>query len=187
MAKKSKKRKKRSRVGEITLNILEHISFALEIATEGILNPYELQKKMKYDGSDTARFFDHLRGLERTGYIEIKIKDRQKSIELTNKGKIKLLESSLNKQVDGHWRMISFDIPEEWRHKRNTFRRTIKRIGFKQIQKSLWACPFNKADEIALVINDLKINKYVAYLVVEKTDIENFLKRKFRLNENTSR
>ena len=92
-----------------------------------------------------------------------------------------MLENDENCNSDGRWRIISFDIPENIRNKRNSFRRIIKRIGFKQIQKSLWICPYNKADQIEFVVDELKINQYVAYFIVEKTDINDYLIHKFKI------
>jgi len=101
------------------------------------------------------------------------------SMELSNKGRIKLLENSTEKVVDGKWRMLSWDIPEKYLAKRRQFCSSIRRIGYKQVQKSLWACPYIRADEISLITEELGLQKYVAYLRVDKTDIEDHLQKLF--------
>lgn len=170
------------RFADITLSILEEISRIAEITIEGVLNPYDLKKKMKYDDLNSTKFFNRLRSIERRGYIQFeKDKKNQSSILLTNKGRIKLLESDIDNIIDGKWRIVSFDIPEKLSNTRNTLRRILKKIGFKQIQKSLWICPYNKADKLQLVFDELDINKYVAYFIVEKTDISDYLTRKFKI------
>jgi CRISPR/Cas system-associated endoribonuclease Cas2 len=182
--KSSKKSCHRKRVVDITLTILEEISRIVEVSASGVLDPHDLQKKSIYGTLESEKFFSRLRSVERRGYIAIdRGKVNQASISITNKGEIKLLESSIGNVIDGKWRIVSFDIPESLRNKRNSLRRIIKKLGFKQIQKSLWACPYNKADNLKLVFDDLKINKYVAYFIVEKTDIGDHLNRKFKISQ----
>ncbi|MFA5157819.1 MAG: hypothetical protein WC451_01320 [Patescibacteria group bacterium] len=124
------------------------------------------------------QFDNHIRSMERSGYISLNRKSN--SVRLTNKGKIKIMEESDDTSIDGKWRMLSFDIPENIRVKRDQFRRSIKRVGYKQVQKSLWACPYVRADKIDLIIRELGIKEYVAYLRVDKTDIENHLESLFK-------
>ena len=166
--------------GEITLELLLAISYVAEdlLVT---FDPRKLNYSPRYGSLNGSRLFDHLRGLKKTGYIDFsRLGERNYSIKLTNKGKIKLLENSKDNKADGKWRVLSFDIPENMRRKRDLFRRSIKRIGFKQVQKSLWVCPFCKADEVKLAIDEYDLNQFVAYMIVVETDIENYLKGLFR-------
>jgi DNA-binding transcriptional regulator PaaX len=170
----------KKKIKTTTLNLLEQIA----VMTEGVIYAFIDQKKIKrlikYGGKfESERLFDYLRSLERSGYIKIKPQKNSLSVKLTDKGIIKLLENSIDDRIDGRWRMLSFDIPEKLKNKRNQFRSAIKRVGFRQVQKSLWACPFIKADQVERIINYHEIKNYVAYLVVEKTDIENHLKKLF--------
>ena len=162
---------------KITVAILREISKFVDEGVE-LITFNDVRRNLAYLPGDPRRVPNNIRSLERRGYIEINRVSN--SIQLTNKGKIKLIEESADYSVDGKWRMLSFDIPEKLRSKRRQFRRAIKRIGYKQVQKSLWASPFVKADEIDLIIEELGIGKYVAYLLVEKTDIENHLKSLFK-------
>lgn len=174
------KRTKR-KIGEITLNLLEQISVMTEGVAYAFLDQKKVKRLLKFGGKmESERFFDYLRGLKKPGYIEFKREKNILSIRLTNKGQIKLLENSKDNQIDGRWRFISFDIPEELRTKRNLFRSSIKRIGFRQVQQSLWACPFSRADKIEKIIDYYELNMYVAYFIVERCDIENHLKTLFK-------
>lgn len=137
-----------------------------------------MRKRINYPGADNKKLSDNIRSLEKRGYININ--RNSNSVVLTNKGKIKLIENDKNVKVDGKTRMLSFDIPESIRKKRDQFRYSIKRIGYKQVQKSLWASPFARADQVDIVIKELGLGKYVVYLLVEKTDIEDYLKRLFK-------
>jgi len=47
----------------------------------------------------------------------------------------------ITKPWDKKWRMINFDIPEESRNTRNRIRYSLKQLGFKNLQRSLWVSP----------------------------------------------
>jgi len=142
------------------------------------IDPKGLYERIELEGIVIDRFSERVNYLKKQGYIEINNKNN--SISITRKGKIKHLENSLDSKIDNKWRILSFDIPENMSAKRDRFRRSIKRIGYKQVQKSLWACPFIKADEVDLIIDEYGIRNYVAYFIIEKTDIEDHLKRLFK-------
>lgn len=159
-----------------TIMILEELSkFADEVIMP--LTYSGLKRNLNYIEGDPRRLTNNIRSLERRGYI--KINHKSDSIVLTRKGQIKLIENCSDSRIDGKWRMLSFDIPEQIAKNRDQFRRSIKRIGYKQLQKSLWVCPYSRADEINLIINEMGLNKYVVYLLVEKTDIDQHLKALF--------
>ncbi|TSC93231.1 MAG: phenylacetic acid degradation operon negative regulatory protein [Candidatus Berkelbacteria bacterium Athens1014_28] len=165
--------------GEITLDILQVVARTPEALADAFLNHHSASYLFDTPEFYSDRLFDNIRSLIDRKYIKIVEKEGQKSIELTNKAKIKLLENSKDNIVDGKWRMLSFDIPEKIKNRRNQFRRSIKRVGFKQAQKSLWVSPFIKADQIELIINELDIRQYVAYIIAEKTDIDKHLRKLF--------
>jgi CRISPR-associated endonuclease Cas2 len=165
--------------GELTLNILEHLLRISEGTIDSFISQKELYNKIRFDNYEATKFCNHLRSMMNSGYVEIERERGIGSVKLTNKGRIKLIENSRKERTDGKWRMLSFDIPEKFSKKRNQFRRSIKRVGFKQVQKSLWACPYVDADEIELIISELAIKEYVAYMIVEKTDIDKYLNKLF--------
>ncbi len=173
-------KKKIKAVSVVILEILEDLAdlnnaFLLSAGSTRLFH-----QKLRENMITKDRASDQLEYLERIGYIERVKEKKSYSVKLTLKGKIKLLENSTERKTDGKWRMISFDIPEELRNNRNRFRSAIKRIGFRQVQQSLWACPFTKADQIEKIINYYEVNDYVAYLIIEKTDIEKYLRKIFK-------
>lgn len=170
-------------MNNITIEILQGISELIDEFLEPV--SYQGLKRRAFgSGYSSRQLRNNFGSLEQRGYIHVdKINN---SIILTNKGRIKLIESSSDRTRDGKWRMISYDIPEPLKRKRLQLRRSLNRIGFKQLQKSLWACPFNKADEIDLIVKELGLEKYIAFLLVEKTDIENHLKRLFQKDQTAS-
>lgn len=111
--------------------------------------------------------------LKRRNYIEIEDGD---SVKLTNKAKIKIIDQiASTNNVDGKCRLISFDIPETKRTNRNNFRRAIKRIGFRQVQKSLWVSNRNVSDLVELAIKEYKVSEYVAYFVADRSNIDSHI------------
>ncbi|MCX6812570.1 MAG: hypothetical protein NTW79_03035 [Candidatus Berkelbacteria bacterium] len=175
------KKETKQAFGEITWTILAAIARTPEAIIGGFLDQEGLKRQME-SGEDFLgdKFIQYLRNLKRTGYIEIKEQNCNLSVRLTVKGKIKNLESPKNLEVDGRLRIISYDIPENYNIKRRQFCRSLKRIGFKQLQKSLWVCQYIKADEIDLIIDELEIREYVAYFIIAKSNIEEHLDNLFR-------
>lgn len=57
----------------------------------------------------------------------------------------------------------------------------IKEIGFVQLQKSVWVCPYECEDEILFLAESYYVTKYIEILTVEKMLHEEQLKRKFKL------
>lgn len=163
-----------------TVAILGEIAKIIEEGHE-LLSFEAYKRSVYYQQGDPRRhtkwYYNNLKSIERRGYI--KIDRKSNSVELTAKGKIKLIENSSENVIDGKWRMLSWDIPEKYCNKRRQLCRSIRRVGYKQVQKSLWACPFVKADEVNLIISELGLQKYVAYLRVDITDIDEHLSRLF--------
>jgi hypothetical protein len=122
-----------------------------------------------------------LRSLKKRGMIiEVTDSGGQKSVAFTNKAALKLLDRISEKlDWDGKYRLLSFDIPEAQKTKRNQFRRAIKRLGFKQIQKSLWACNKNIANYVDLAAKEYNVDPYIAYFVADKSNIDDHIKKKF--------
>lgn len=181
MAKNNKK------FGRITLKILIFLEELFDFADAFVSSSYSTRlfhQKLRENDLKIGYFSQKLYQLEKSGYVKVK-RDEQKnlSVKLTTKGKIKILENASDNTRDGRWRLLSFDIPEKERQKRDLFRSAIKRIGFKQVQKSLWACPYVEADKIELAIDYYKVKKYVAYLIVEKSNIQLHLTNLFKNNK----
>lgn len=179
MKKESKEEAKRI-FGEITLSILDIICSIPGALVGSFINQKAILRRMNISEEYKSLPVNYLNGLIHRGYLEVKVKNGQKSVRLTHKGKIRQLEGNKNDQKDGKWRFLSFDIPEIRSRDRDQFRRSIKRIGFRQVQKSLWVCPFVRVDQVDLIIDELKIRQYVAYIISDKTDIEDYLNRIFR-------
>jgi hypothetical protein len=113
-----------------------------------------------------------VQSFKRSGYIEIKRSGGQESICFTNKARLAVIDRiAARGEEDEKYRFVSFDIPEKWRARRNQFRSTIKRLGFRQIQKSLWVCNKNIGNLVDIAADEYKVGEYVVYIVAEATNI----------------
>lgn len=121
----------------------------------------------------------------------IKEKDGKIKVQLTNKGKKRLVEYSIDllqikkpKKWDKKWRVLVFDIPTKpriYNQAREALRFKIKELGFCQMQKSVWVYPYECEDELLFVAELYHVQKFIEVLTVEKLLHEEELRRKFRL------
>ena len=132
--------------------------------------------------------------LKRRGFVKVvKEKNDKIIIELTNSGKKKIREFSIDnisipksKKWDKKWRMVIFDIPSKF-HKikfnkaREALRSKLKELGFFQLQKSVWVYPYPCADEILFIANIFEVEHYIEILTVEKMLHDNKLRYFFGL------
>jgi len=124
-------------------------------------------------------------GLKRRGYIEVRKTANSESIRFTNKAKLLIIDRiAIKKPTDKTHVFVSFDIPEQLRANRDGFRRTIKRMGFRQIQKSLWVCNRNIGEYVELAAKEYKVWLYIVYIVSDLTNIEKTIQSKLKNKEN---
>ncbi len=95
---------------------------------------------------------------------------------LSDKGKIKLAQLKnqlpsadyqINKQ--NNLVVISFDIPEDLRKKRNWLREVIKNIGFKMAHKSVWFGKIKIPEEFIKDMENMNLLDYVKIFEINKT------------------
>ena len=77
--------------------------------------------------------------------------------------------------------MVAFDIPEKYRQGRDALRNKLKNIGFRELQKSVFVAPYNCKEEILLLVELFKLEKYVRFGVLEYVDNETYLKGLFKI------
>jgi DNA-binding transcriptional regulator PaaX len=126
------------------------------------------------------RIRQNLSRLRKGGYLEIrKLSDGRESIVFTNRTRMELIDRFAQKcEIDGYLHFVSFDIPEDMRCGRDAFRRSIKQIGFVEVQKSLWVCdrPVGKLVELAAA--EYFVSDYVVYLIAKASNIDKTLHEK---------
>ena len=113
--------------------------------------------------------------------------DGSHTIVLTKKGKLKALTYHFEKMKikgekwDEKWRLVVFDVPEKKRKGRDALRDKIKKLGFYELQKSVFVFPYKCKDEIDFIIEFFNLRKYVRFGILESIDNEIHLKKIFNL------
>lgn len=134
----------------------------------------ELKKKAK------QRYHALIYGLKRDNLIEEKIKGGKKFFAITKKGKNKLslLRSKNRKMLPGvfyqkdkndKFIIITFDVPEAERKKREWLRAVLKNLGFKMVQKSVWAGKIKIPKEFLDDLLKLKLVDFIEIFEISKT------------------
>lgn len=106
---------------------------------------------------------------------------------LSRKGKAKSLNFQFEKMRlekkdwDGKWRLVVFDVPEKIKPARDALREKLKKLGFYELQKSVFVFPYKCEDEIDFVIEFFEMRRYVRTVLAEKIDNELHLKKIFGL------
>jgi len=127
-----------------------------------------------------------LRRLEKKGYIRSLGEKNAWRFELTKEGrellvKKRIEEIKIQKPVkwDGKWRMVVFDIPEQYRQARNALRRKLQQLGFQYLNLSVWLHPYECHDEINAIVEYYGVGKYVRYAIVDSFDGMETMEHKF--------
>lgn len=86
------------------------------------------------------------------------------------------------KRWDGKWRIVLFDIPEKQKYLRDIFRRHLQKIGFKELQKSVFVFPYDCEKEMMSLIKLYDAEEYFRFILA--TDISNAsqLKKSFSVS-----
>ncbi len=107
-------------------------------------------------------------------------------LSLTDKGQAELLKFSdvgfrKRKKWDGLWTIVSFDFPVAKNKIRDAVRFYLKRIGFIQLQKSVWVFPYDCPELIYLVKTEWKLTDELVYIRAKYVSREKKLKEYFDL------
>ena len=143
----------------------------------------KLQKARSLDkvkNEDTAqkikRLSIFLSKIKRDGLLEEAGDNTNKQFKITQKGKSKLLQLKNNlpekhyeKKIGGNVVIISFDIPERFRNKRNWFRDVIRNLGFEMIHQSVWLGKTKIPKELVENMGKLDILAYVQIFEISKS------------------
>lgn len=82
------------------------------------------------------------------------------SVRMTAKGRRKLAPY-YSKKLAGAQLMVTFDIPEGERRKRNHLRTLLRELSFLQVQKSVWISDFDHRSLIKAEVDELRLHDYV--------------------------
>ena len=75
------------------------------------------------------------------------------------------------------------DIWEKRREVRDKLRLVLRRMGFYQMQRSVWVYPYDCEDFIQLLKVDFKVNAGMLYVIADQIEHEWILRKHFKLPE----
>jgi len=131
--------------------------------------------------------YSTIRRLENEGYLEEVENRGEKKYRATIKGQAKIWRYlRKDRDWDGRWRIVVFDIPETKKKMRNFFRDRLIDLGFRKLQESVWICPYNIASKVEELIALCEAETYVHYLLVEEIDNREVLLKLFKLSEKNA-
>ena len=178
--------------GEIVKDIFTALTIGGVIAITAS-SPYFIVNLLRsfrhWEKYKKKRISDTFYRLRKEGYLNFEYKNRQLYIQLTSEGRkkagwfqINSLQIRKPKKWDGKWRIVIFDIPHKNRVKREALRGFLKRLGFHQLQKSVWVHPYNCEDEIRLLYDFFGFTTHeLQFIVAERIDSEEEMRKQFRV------
>ncbi|MDP3093726.1 MAG: hypothetical protein Q8N16_03085 [bacterium] len=132
-----------------------------------------LKSYQKWKKYPRKKVYDTFYRLKNQGLIKIEERGPQIYIKLTDKGRKKagffqINDLKIKKPViwDRKWRIVIFDISELKKMHREAFRGKLKELGFYQLQKSVWAHPFDCVAEIELLRDFFGLDKKDVRLII---------------------
>jgi DNA-binding transcriptional regulator PaaX len=100
-----------------------------------------------------------------------------KNFKLTKQGEKRLKELFPSwrepPKWDRKWYLVIFDIPEKLRVKRNILREYLRKLGFGQLQQSVWISPYNYFYQALKLVQKYEIGEYVIFSIGDKIGLEN--------------
>ena len=141
-----------------------------------------LKKRPEYE-NDRPAIEKAVNKILKDRMVKLVEKGEKQMLEITNNGRRQLVEYNLatiqikKQKWDGKWRIVMFDIPEDIRLARDVLRDKLKDLGFKQVQKSVWVSPYECQNEISFIGSVYEVEKYINYVVAEKTDFSESLRK----------
>jgi DNA-binding transcriptional regulator PaaX len=146
----------------------------------GLIDRY-LKKMNKRDAKRTLHYLKYHK------LIDVQEKDGTLHYKLTGKGRdryraIEFDEMSIKTPLrwDHKWRVVAFDMPANKKSERRELLKKLKQMDFYMLQQSMWVHPFDCEKQIGVLIDTLKIEGYVSFMVAERGNFGNFTERHFR-------
>lgn len=132
-------------------------------------------------------FNREIKRLQKKKYVALTKTEKGWIIKILRRGlrrykEIQMMHLQLvkNKAWDGKWRLFIFDIPENMRSRRDSLREKLKSLGLYNIQRSVFAYPFDCRKELEFVSDYYSLERFTTYAEVSYTDIDKELKRYFK-------
>jgi DNA-binding transcriptional regulator PaaX len=133
-----------------------------------------LLKKSKVKATDHERI---MKELKRQGLVHITLQGQEMQFTITPAGVYRLQQVIINelkipkpRNWDQKWRVVSFDVPIKQSKQRAKFTHKLQGLGFKMIQKSMWAHPFPCFGIIEQLSGHYNLARYCTLFEVDRLD-----------------
>lgn len=128
-----------------------------KLAEEKLAQRREFQKRTFY--------------LKQKKFIKTKKIEGRLFYELTQDGRIELMKRVVTERPSlshGEVCLVMYDVPTEGNLGRDAFRYFLKRIGFTQVQRSVWQTDKDAVKEVIGFVRDAKIEDWVEVYLAKK-------------------
>ena len=134
---------------------------------------------------DRKKYRDSIRGMRERGTLRIIKKKDKEYIVLTKAGVLQVLlhkaKVVIQKNWDRKWRVIIFDIPEEFHLLRDSFRRLLRQNNFIKLQNSVFISPYSLSREALQYLKQTGLMEFIRIMKVEEMDSDIDLRKKFNV------
>lgn len=127
-----------------------------------------------------------IRRLKRQKLIHITKESGQTVVRITQRGRIRALRYKLDEMNikkpniwDKKWRVIIFDIPERYKPFRELFRKQLQKLGFYQLQRSVYVHAFPCFDEVEFIRQIFHVAINVTYIKADTIENSQDLHHQF--------
>lgn len=181
-------------VRNILLSFADFSAIFVKCTKGGSFYRQPINDYFKWREKDKINYPKKFYYLKKKKLIRTFIKNKKTYIELTAKGKERTkfhfqrtIKIKRAKRWDGKWRIIIFDIPESRKIKRDILRKWLKHLGLIEVQKSVYAYPFDFKRELDFLVGGLVIYKYAKYIIGDIIQGEELIINKFLNKEILSK
>ena len=154
--------------------------------TKSLESKIEIDRYFDGRNIDRQNFTKKIHYLKEKGLIRKFSENKTTYLELTPKGKKRVENLVLANIIierpiewDRRWRVVMFDIPEKEKLLRHAIRRQLYKLGFKQVQKSVFVYPFECSQEINFICNHLGGRQYLKYMISDIIEGEESIIKEF--------
>jgi hypothetical protein len=118
-----------------------------------------------------------IKELKRQSLVHIKQTDHEYKLTITPAGAHRLQQVIIDEltilkpqEWDHKWRMVAFDVPLRQSKERAQFTSKLQGLGFKMIQKSMWAHPFPCFEIIEQLAGHYNLARYCTLFEIDRLD-----------------
>ncbi len=150
----------------------------LPMALKPFLDEKRKKEANEWKKFNTWRLKQVLKRMHQQKLVDIVEQNDGYLVKISDNGRKKLLKFNLdemelnNKKWDGKWRIIIYDIYTSKKQEAELFRKTLKRLKFLKLQRSVYLTPFRCYDEIEYLRQVCEVDREVLILTVSGLENE---------------